>query len=101
MHYDLTSPIFYADACLIFIVSGIICAVVRWFHMCRPYSQEADYYYPARKQITFYYAAIMLQLPYFLSPMSEAAWQYGASSASSSTPAASPCCSCATSIGNH
>lgn len=76
MHYDLTSPIFYADACLIFIVSGIICAVVRWFHMCRPYNQEADYYYPARKQVTFYYAAIMLQLPYFLCPTSEAAWQY-------------------------
>lgn len=76
MHYDLTSPIFYADACLIFIVSGIICAVVRWFHMCRPYSQEADYYYPARRQFTFYCAAVILQLPYFLCPMSEAAWQY-------------------------
>ena len=76
MHYSLTSPIFYADACLIFIVTGIICAVVRWFHMCRPYNQEADYYYPARRQVTFYYAAMILQLPYFLCPMNEAAWQY-------------------------
>lgn len=76
MHYSLTSPIFYADACLIFIVTGIICAVVRWFHMCRPYNQEADYYYPARRQVTFYYTAMILQLPYFLCPMNEAAWQY-------------------------
>ena len=36
MHYNLTLPIFYSDVCLIFIVTGIICAVVRWFHMCRP-----------------------------------------------------------------
>lgn len=76
MHYNLTLPIFYSDVCLIFIVTGIICAVVRWFHMCRPYNQEADYYYPARRQFTFYCAAMILQLPYFLCPMSEAAWQY-------------------------
>lgn len=76
MHYNLTLPIFYSDVCLIFIVTGIICAVVRWFHMCRPYNQEADYYYPARRQFTFYCAAVILQLPYFLCPMSEAAWQY-------------------------
>ena len=76
MHYNLTLPIFYSDVCLIFIVTGIICAVVRWFHMCRPYDQEADYYYPARRQVTFFCAAVILQLPYFLCPMSEAAWQY-------------------------
>lgn len=76
MHYNLTLPILYSDVCLIFIVTGIICAVVRWFHMCRPYDQEADYYYPARRQVTFFCAAVILQLPYFLCPMSEAAWQY-------------------------
>lgn len=59
---------FYSLACYTYILSGVICAVVRWFHMCRPFDQRSDYFYPARRQVTFFYAATALQLPYMLCP---------------------------------
>lgn len=65
-----------ADACLLFIATGIICAIVRWCHMCRPYDEQDDFYYPARRQVTFFYTAVVLLLPYMLCPRLDAAWHY-------------------------
>lgn len=77
MNYQSISDIFFADACLVYILAGIFCALVRWFHVCGPYSGDAaDYYYPARKQLTFFYAVCVLQFPYVLDPSNEAAWIY-------------------------
>lgn len=45
--------------------------------MCGPYSgAAADYYYPARKQLTFFYAFSMFQFPYVMNPTDGAAWIY-------------------------
>ena len=66
----------YSDACLVFMVTGIICAVVRYMHMCRPYNKEPDYFYPARKQLTFFYAATIMQFPYFLNPSDDGTWTF-------------------------
>ena len=66
----------YSDACLVFMLTGIICAVVRYMHMCRPYNKEADYFYPARKQLTFFYAATIMQFPYYVNPCDDGAWTY-------------------------
>lgn len=77
MNYQSVSDIFFADACLVYILAGIFCALVRWFHVCGPYSGDAaDYYYPARKQLTFFYAVCVLQFPYVIDPSNEAAWIY-------------------------
>lgn len=76
MNYTTTSDILYADACLIFMVTGVICAIVRWLHMCRPYDENCDYFYPARRQITFFFAAVVMQVPYFLCPSDESIWSY-------------------------
>ena len=77
MNYQSVSDIFFADACLTYILAGIFCALVRWFHVCVPYSGDAaDYYYPARKQLTFFYAVCVLQFPYVIDPSSEATWIY-------------------------
>ena len=77
MNYQSVSDIFFADACLTYILAGIFCALVRWFHVCAPYSGDAaDYYYPARKQLTFFYAVCVLQFPYVIDPSSEATWIY-------------------------
>lgn len=65
---------FYSLACYTYILSGVICAVVRWFHMCRPFDQRSDYFYPARRQVTFFYAATALQLPYMLCPGDPGSW---------------------------
>lgn len=70
---------FYSLACYTYILSGIICAVVRWFHMCRPFDQRSDYFYPARRQVTFFYAATALQLPYMLCPGDPGSWFFARS----------------------
>lgn len=76
MNYNSTADIFFADTCLIYIMAGIFCALVRWFHVCGPYSEAADYYYPARKQLTFFYALCALQFPYVMNPENTAIWTY-------------------------
>lgn len=69
--------IIYSDACLVFIVTGLVCAVVRWFHMCRPYDREEKYFYPARRMVSFFYAAIaVLEIPYVCCPMSDGVLDY-------------------------
>lgn len=70
---------FYSLACYTYILSGVICAVVRWFHMCRPFDQRSDYFYPARRQVTFFYAATALQLPYMLCPGDPGNWFFARS----------------------
>lgn len=70
---------FYSLACYTYILSGVICAVVRWFHMCRPFDQRGDYFYPARRQVTFFYAATALQLPYMLCPGDPGSWFFARS----------------------
>lgn len=70
---------FYSLACYTYILSGVICAVVRWFHMCQPFDQRSDYFYPARRQVTFFYAATALQLPYMLCPGDPGSWFFARS----------------------
>lgn len=77
MKYDTIQDIFCADACLVFIVTGVICAALRWFHMCRPYDKEEKYFYPARKFVAAAYLAMsFLQIPYFLFPSDAAVMKY-------------------------
>lgn len=82
---------FYSLACYTYILSGVICAVVRWFHMCRPFDQRSDYFYPARRQVTFFYAATALQLPYMLCPGDPGSWFFARSFGILYYPCASPC----------
>ena len=70
---------FYSLACYTYILSGVICAIVRWFHMCRTFDQRSDYFYPARRQVTFFYAATALQLPYMLCPGDPGSWFFARS----------------------
>lgn len=76
MNYPSVTDVLYADACLLLMTTSVICAIVRWAHMCRPYGEDGDYFYPARKQLTFFYAGVVLQFPYFLSPADEGVWCY-------------------------
>lgn len=68
--------VIYSDACLVFVVTGLFCAAVRWFHMCRPFDKEAYYFYPARWQVSFFFAAVVMELPYVFAPSSSAVWNY-------------------------
>lgn len=70
---------FYSLACYTVILSGTFCAIVRWFHMCHPFDKKGDYFYPARRQMTFFYAATALQLPYVLCPANPGTWFFARS----------------------
>lgn len=52
--------IYYAASCLILVVTSLFCALVRYFHMCRPFDEKKAYFYPARKLITIIYACFAL-----------------------------------------
>lgn len=52
--------IYYAASCLILVVTSLFCALVRYFHMCRPFDEKEAYFYPARKLITSIYACFAL-----------------------------------------
>lgn len=56
--------IYYAAACFAFVLSSLFCAVVRWFHMCRPFDREESYFYPARRLITFIFLFFTLEAVY-------------------------------------
>lgn len=74
---DFNASTLYSDACLVFIVTGLICAVFRWFHMCRPYDKEEKYFYPARKMVAFFCAAVaLLEIPYYICPMDDGVFNY-------------------------
>ncbi len=72
----MTLEMLYAAACLIYIISGLFCGYIRWTHMCRPFDECGHCYYPARKQITFFFSAVVLQFPYLLQPSDEGTWVY-------------------------
>ncbi len=44
--------------------------------MCRPFCENPDYFYPARKLVTLFFASIILTFPYVLAPMDPAVWLY-------------------------
>lgn len=69
----------YSLACYTYILSGVICGVVRWFHMCHPFDRGGDFFYPARRQMTFFYTATALQLPYVLCPGDPGTWLFARS----------------------
>lgn len=50
------------------VVVGVVCSLLRWFHMCRPYAKSPEIFYPARKYMTFIFALCILLLPYVLFP---------------------------------
>ncbi len=68
--------IYYSLACFAYIMVGVFGAVVRWCHMCRPYASHADFFYPARRHVSFFYFFVSLQFPYVLCPSDPAAWLY-------------------------
>ena len=51
------------NACLILVVAAVVCGIVRWFHMCRPYDKSESFFYPARKIVSLQYFSTLLLVP--------------------------------------
>lgn len=67
---------YYSDICLIFIVTGIICGIVRLIHHCRPYDKEIRYFYPASSLTAFVFMAVAMLTPYYLHPEAPGTWVF-------------------------
>lgn len=65
---NISAESLFSGGELIFIVTGLICSYLRWVHMCRPFGENPDYFYPARKEVSLFYAATILAFPYVLDP---------------------------------
>lgn len=48
--------------------------MVRWFHMCRPYDRNPNYYYPGRPFVFGVCLGVLSLIPYVLHPDSPDAW---------------------------
>lgn len=72
MIWNITTEGLYSAGSLVFITAGLFCAYIRWNHMCKPFCENPDYFYPARKLVTLFFASIVLTFPYVLAPMDPA-----------------------------
>lgn len=76
---SLPSAALFSDACIIFVVTGLVCALIRWFHMCPGYMDNEAVYYPARKQMAAFFAMPVFLLPYVLRPSDPLVMTYSVS----------------------
>lgn len=68
--------IYYAAVCLVMVCSSLFCALVRYFHLCRPFDEHEEYFYPARKLITFVYACFAMPAVWLFRMDSPDAWLF-------------------------
>lgn len=45
-------PYLCGVAAAVYVAICLVCAAVRWFHMCPPYNRNPRYYYPGRPYVT-------------------------------------------------
>lgn len=57
-----------------FIATTLVFAAVRWFHICKPYEKNPDYYYPGRKVVSLVSLTSLLLIPYAWNPYSPVNW---------------------------
>lgn len=58
---------FFSQSTYTLIVCSFFCAIVRWVHICRPYSRYSDYFYPNRVETTSFYLILAIAyLPYWI-----------------------------------
>lgn len=61
-------------AAAVYVTTSLVCAAVRWFHMCAPYNRNPRYYYPGRPYVTAAWLSAICLLPYVFHPESADAW---------------------------
>ncbi len=68
------TELIYSIACTAYVVTCLMFAAVRWFHVCPGAKENKSYYHPDRKLLTLFYVVPIILLPYILNPASHASW---------------------------
>lgn len=71
-----TPYIHFFAANLIFLISCIFCAYARWRHICPEFSDDLDWYYPARRPYITVFLVALLEFPYLFNVFSPDALLY-------------------------
>lgn len=61
---------FYGIAAAVYLTTCLVVAAVRWFHVCRPYDEHPDYYFPGRPFFSGNFLSAVVILPYIINPES-------------------------------
>lgn len=61
---------FYGIAATVYLTTCLVIAAVRWFHVCRPYDEHPDYYFPGRPFVAGNFLSAVVILPYIINPES-------------------------------
>ena len=69
-----TMNLYIWASCFAYVLAGVFCAILRWFHMCHPYYRYRHYFYPSRKTVTILFLLTLIQIPYLMHPQSEDGW---------------------------
>jgi len=59
---------------LFHVTVSVFAGIIRWFHMCHPYDQHPDYYYPARKLFVRFALSSVILVPFIVHPDDSDAW---------------------------
>lgn len=57
-----------------YILSSVLFAAVRWFHMCQPYDKNPQYYYPGRRVATIVALCALFLIPFVFNPACADTW---------------------------
>lgn len=68
------TELIYSIACTVYVVTCLMFAAVRWFHVCPGAKENKSYYHPDRKTITLLYAVPVILFPYIFNPASHGSW---------------------------
>ena len=64
----------YSIACSAYVVTCLMFAAVRWFHVCPGAKENKTYFHPDRKIMTVFYTIPIILFPYMFNPASHTSW---------------------------
>ena len=66
--------LFFMAACFTLVLTYLFCGAIRWCNLWRPFNEDTDQLFPARRIVTINYLAAGLLIPCLFHPYSPDAW---------------------------
>ena len=66
--------LFFMAACFTLVLTYLFCGAIRWCNLWRPFNEDTDQLFPARRIMTINYLAAGLLIPCLFHPYSPDAW---------------------------
>ena len=73
-----TPYIYFCLGNFLFVITCLICSMLRWFHVCNEYRHNINFFFPARRVVTLMFGTQVLQSFYWMNVFSDTAFFYAA-----------------------